>query len=58
MSGTQFDPAVVQALVQLWHAGELADPAVWMGQKPDARDILDVPTSLTAPVPRSSPPAG
>jgi response regulator RpfG family c-di-GMP phosphodiesterase len=57
MSGTQFDPAVVQALVQLWHAGELADPAVWMGQKPDARDILDVPATLLAPVPRTSPSA-
>ncbi len=55
MSGTQFDPAVVQTLVQLWHAGELADPAIWMGQRPESSDILDLPASLPAPVPRSSP---
>jgi HD-GYP domain-containing protein (c-di-GMP phosphodiesterase class II) len=53
MSGTQFDPTVVQALVKLWHAGELADPAVWMGQKPDSREILDVPSGLTPPAPHS-----
>jgi response regulator RpfG family c-di-GMP phosphodiesterase len=52
MSGTQFDPSVVQALVKLWHAGELADPAVWMGQSQESRDILNVPSSLNVPSPR------
>ncbi len=51
MSGTQFAPPVVHAVVQLWHDGELADAAIWMGQKPDSRDILDVPSSLSAPAP-------
>jgi len=60
MTGTQFDPRVVDALVQLWHSGALADYSMRLGhlEQPADRaagkaiDILDLPTSLTPPAPR------
>jgi response regulator RpfG family c-di-GMP phosphodiesterase len=52
MTGTQFDPRVVEALVQLWHSGVLADFSIRLGRSDAAVDILDLPNSLTPPSPR------
>ncbi len=49
MSGTQFDPGVVKALVALWHNGALTDPAMESGQASEWRSILDLPASLSPP---------
>ena len=51
MTGTQFDPVVVKALVALWHKGSLTDLAMESGQAPEWRSILDLPVSLSAPAP-------
>jgi len=51
MSGTQFDPRVVQALVALWHKGLLTDLAIESGQAAELRSVLDLPASLTPPAP-------
>jgi len=51
MSGTQFDPRVVQALVALWHKGSLTDLAIESGQAAELRSILDLPASLSPPAP-------
>jgi len=52
MTGTQFDPRLVDALVELWHSGILADFSMRLGGTDTAVDILDLPTSLTPPAPR------
>ena len=52
MTGTQFDPRVVDALVQLWHSGVLADYSIRLGRSDVAVNILDLPTSLAPPPPR------
>jgi len=51
MSGTQFDPAVVQALVKLWHRGDLTDPTIHRSEGAELGSILDLPVSLSAPAP-------
>jgi GAF domain-containing protein len=52
MTGTQFDPRMVDALVELWHSGILADFSIRLGGSEGTVDILDLPTSLTPPAPR------
>ncbi len=52
MAGTQFDPAVVSALVELWQSGELAQFAMQSGQLQQSADVLSVPSSLSAPPPQ------
>ena len=52
MTGTQFDPHLVDALVELWHSGILADFSMRLGGTDAAVDILDLPTSLAPPAPR------
>jgi HD-GYP domain-containing protein (c-di-GMP phosphodiesterase class II) len=52
MTGSQFDPRVVDALVQLWHSGALADYTVRLGTSEATVNILDLPTALTPPAPR------
>ncbi len=53
MSGTQFDPRVVDALVELWSNGALADFSIRLGHSDIAGDdILDLPGALTTPTPR------
>ncbi len=52
MAGSQFDPQIVDAIVQLWHRGVLADYCMRLGASERAADILDVPTSLSAPAAR------
>jgi HD-GYP domain-containing protein (c-di-GMP phosphodiesterase class II) len=54
MTGTQFDPRVVDALLQLWHSGVLADLSIRLGRSDIAVDILDLPTSLALPIPRQT----
>jgi len=54
MSSTQFDPAVVNALLNLWHAGALTDLTMRGGETQQAGDILDVPGALAAPAARSA----
>ena len=51
MSGTQFDPSVVTALVALWHSGALMDLAMESGQVLEIGGILDLPGSLSPPAP-------
>ncbi|MCJ7752355.1 MAG: HD domain-containing protein [Armatimonadetes bacterium] len=51
MTGTQFDPDVVKALVALWHQGALTDLSMVSGQAPEWRSILDVPAALSPPAP-------
>lgn len=51
MSGTQFDPGVVQALVALWHKGSLTDLSMASGQAAELRSVLDLPASLSPPAP-------
>lgn len=52
MTGTQFDPRLVDALVELWHSGVLADFSIRLGHPDGAVDILDLPSSLIPPAPR------
>ena len=54
MTGTQFDPQVVDALLRLWHSGVLADFSIRLGRSDIAVDILDLPTSLAPPAPRQT----
>jgi HD-GYP domain-containing protein (c-di-GMP phosphodiesterase class II) len=42
MSGVQFDPAVVDALTQLWQEGELAKLGMRLGQAADPHDALRI----------------
>jgi len=53
MTRTQFDPQVVEVLLQLWHSGVLADYTIRLGTpaEPPA-SILDVPHSLALPGPQ------
>ena len=51
MTGTQFDPVVVKALVALWHKGALTDLSMVSRQAPEWRSILDVPVALSPPAP-------
>ena len=53
MSGTQFDPKVVAALNKLWDSGALAELTIRLAESVQARDMLDVPTSLPAPPART-----
>lgn len=52
MTGSQFDPRVVDALVELWHSGVLADFSIRLGRPEASAGILDLPSSLTPPAPR------
>jgi response regulator RpfG family c-di-GMP phosphodiesterase len=54
MSSTQFDPTVVKALVNLWHAGALTDLRISGTEAGQTSDILEVPVAVAAPVPRSA----
>ncbi len=49
MAHKQFDPQVVEALVQLWHKGALADYNIRLGTTTEPTNILDVPTILSLP---------
>jgi HD-GYP domain-containing protein (c-di-GMP phosphodiesterase class II) len=51
MTGTQFDPDVVKALVALWHKGALTDLSMVSRQAPEWRSILDLPVALSPPAP-------
>jgi response regulator RpfG family c-di-GMP phosphodiesterase len=52
MSGTQFDPQVVTALVALWQDGDLVDAGAGSSASFESNTILDLPVSLAAPAPR------
>ncbi len=54
MAGTQFDPAVVATLIELWERGELAHSPVPLDQSPGARDMLDLPARLGPAARRSN----
>ncbi|MFB3883400.1 MAG: HD-GYP domain-containing protein [Armatimonadota bacterium] len=54
VAGTQFDPQVVEALLELWHTGVLADFSIRLGRPDTSVDILDLPSSLTPPAPRQA----
>lgn len=47
MSGTQFDPEVVDALVSLWHKGVLADFIIRLGQPMPSARRGDLPEYLS-----------
>jgi HD-GYP domain-containing protein (c-di-GMP phosphodiesterase class II) len=49
MAGTQFDPAVVDALTNLWESSELPRFPMQPDQSAEREDMLDLPPSLVAP---------
>ncbi len=51
LAGTQFDPAIVAALVSLWEAGELAKFVMRLGESEQPHGILDLPALAAAPRP-------
>jgi len=49
LAGAQFDPGVVQALVELWDIGELADFGIQVSEPVELDNISALPASLCAP---------
>jgi len=55
MAATQLDAHVVEALVELWHTGELGSYTMRVRDPDGPADILDVPQTLSPPPPQSAP---